>query len=58
MPEAVVAHDEQRIREYYAEVGCGVMELAFGNWCGRTSLLGLQDVVIAVKERPPSSIKT
>jgi hypothetical protein len=58
LPEAVVAHDERRIRQYYAEVGCSVMELEFGNWCGRASLLGLQDVVIAVKEPPQSSVGT
>jgi len=50
MPEFVVAHDEGRIRGYYAETGCSVIDLAFGNWCGRTSLLGLQDLVIAAKE--------
>jgi SAM-dependent methyltransferase len=55
IPEGVVAHEERRIREYYAEVGCSVLELAFGNWCGRTSLLGHQDLVIAVKEPRPSS---
>jgi ubiquinone/menaquinone biosynthesis C-methylase UbiE len=55
LPESVVAHDEGRIRKYYAEVGCSVVELEFGNWCGRTSLLGLQDVVIAVKEVVSSS---
>jgi ubiquinone/menaquinone biosynthesis C-methylase UbiE len=53
LPEAVVAHDEGRIRKYYAEVGCSVVEVVFGNWCGRTSLLGLQDLVIAIKEPPP-----
>jgi hypothetical protein len=41
---------ERRIREYYAETGCSVVHLEFGNWCGRSSILGLQDVVIAIKE--------
>jgi SAM-dependent methyltransferase len=50
MPESVVAHEERRVRDSYAEVGCSVQEVAFGNWCGRTSWLGHQDVVIAVKE--------
>ena len=50
IPEFVVAHDERRIREYYAESGCSVLDLAFGNWCGRSSWLGLQDLVIATKE--------
>ena len=50
MPESVVAHDERRVRQQYADVGCTVLELAFGNWCGRASFLGHQDLVIAVKE--------
>jgi hypothetical protein len=49
MPEAAVAHDEARVRAYTASAGLSVCELAFGDWCGRPSLLGLQDVVIAVK---------
>jgi hypothetical protein len=49
-PEAVVAHDERRIRKYYAETGCTLVELGFGDWCGRSSILGLQDFAIAVKE--------
>jgi SAM-dependent methyltransferase len=50
MPESAVAHEERRVREQYAEVGCSVLEVAFGNWCGRSSQLGHQDLVIAVKE--------
>jgi SAM-dependent methyltransferase len=58
LPEAVVGHDERLIRKCYAEVGCTVQELAFGNWCGRTSLLGHQDLVIAMKEPPSAVAKT
>jgi len=54
VPEAVVAHEEGRIRGYYSEVGCSVQELVFGNWSGRTSLLGHQDFVVAIKEQPSS----
>ena len=50
VPESVTAHDEGRIRTYYGEVGCSLVEIDFGNWCGRTSQLGHQDLVIAVKE--------
>jgi SAM-dependent methyltransferase len=50
IPEAVVAHEERRIRQYCGEVGCSVQEIVFGNWCGRNSQLGHQDLVIAVKE--------
>jgi ubiquinone/menaquinone biosynthesis C-methylase UbiE len=49
-PEFVVAHDESRIRHYYAETGCGSLNLEYGNWCGRASSLGHQDLVIAVKQ--------
>jgi SAM-dependent methyltransferase len=58
LPESVVAHDERRVRQYCAEVGCSVLDIAFGNWCGRSSLLGHQDLVIAVKEAPPSSARS
>ena len=50
MPEFVVAHDERRLREFYSEDGCSVVDMAFGNWCGRASFLGHQDLIIAVKE--------
>ena len=49
-PEFVVAHDEDRIRDYYAETGCSILNLELGDWCGRTSSLGHQDLVIAVKK--------
>jgi hypothetical protein len=26
------------------------VEITFGNWCGRPSLLGLQDMIIALKK--------
>jgi len=56
MPESAVAHDEGRMRRYYAEVGCSVVDLSFGNWCGRSSQLGHQDLVIAVKEPPRAAV--
>jgi hypothetical protein len=49
MPEEATAHDEARIRSYAAEAGFSVFEMTFGNWCGRPSLLGLQDLVILIK---------
>lgn len=49
MPEQATAHDELRIRHFYAEAGLTVYEMAFGNWCGRPSLLGLQDMVVSIK---------
>ncbi len=52
VPESVVAHDESRIREMYARVGMSLAEVMYGDWCGRQSLLGLQDFIIAIKELP------
>jgi SAM-dependent methyltransferase len=48
IPEVAVAHDEQRIRHFYAEMGLAPVEISYGDWCGRPSLLGLQDLVIAM----------
>lgn len=49
VPEIAVGHDEARIRGYYREAGLSVAEIAYGDWCGRPTLLGLQDLVIALK---------
>jgi len=49
IPEAVVAHDEARIRGFYAELGMHVLDLSFGDWCGRPTLLGHQDLIVAQK---------
>jgi SAM-dependent methyltransferase len=50
VPEHVVAHDEARIRGCYGEAGLAVCDVTFGDWCGRPSLVGLQDLIIAVKK--------
>jgi ubiquinone/menaquinone biosynthesis C-methylase UbiE len=49
MPEQATAHDEERIRLYYLEAGLSLTDISFGNWSGRSSLLGLQDLVIALR---------
>jgi SAM-dependent methyltransferase len=49
MPEEATAHDEQRVRSYAAEAGFSTYEMTFGNWCGRPSMLGLQDVAIFIR---------
>jgi hypothetical protein len=51
LPEAAVAHDEQRIRSFCAEAALAPVEISYGDWCGRPSLLGLQDLVIAMPSR-------
>ena len=49
-PEALVAYDEQRIRELYKRVGLEIVEpIHYGSWCGRKNSTGHQDVVIAIK---------
>ncbi len=50
LPELIVAHDEARIRACYADTGMSLWEVQYGNWCGRKSAGGLQDVIVAVKE--------
>jgi hypothetical protein len=49
VPESGVAHDEHRIREYYREFGCHLLDIGFGSWCGRPTYLGHQDLIIAIK---------
>ena len=48
LAEAAVAHDEQRIRQYYAQLGLSPVEVSYGDWCGRPSLLGLQDLIVGM----------
>jgi SAM-dependent methyltransferase len=55
VPEAVVAHDEARIRGMYADAGMSLSEVVYGDWCGRQSLLGLQDFIVGIKETPAAS---
>ncbi len=49
MPEAAVAHDELRIRNYSIDAGLSVHDITFGDWCGRPSFLGFQDLMILVR---------
>jgi ubiquinone/menaquinone biosynthesis C-methylase UbiE len=49
VPEHAIAHDETRIRAFTAGSGFTVSEIVFGNWCGRPSVLGLQDLMILIK---------
>jgi len=49
-PEATVFHEESGIREMYAGAGMNIVEMTFGNWPGRTDLVGcLQDAILSVK---------
>lgn len=49
VPEVTVAHDETRVREWCAAAGLVPVEISFGDWSGRPTLIGLQDVLVAVK---------
>ena len=49
VPESAVGHDEERIRGYYRECALSIAEIAYGDWCARPTLLGLQDLVIAIR---------
>jgi hypothetical protein len=49
VPELATAHDETRIRQYTAEGQFAVADIVFGNWCGRPTLLGLQDMMVLIK---------
>jgi len=46
VPEEATTHDEARVRYHAAEARFCVYEMTFGNWCGRPSLLGHQNLII------------
>jgi SAM-dependent methyltransferase len=50
LPESAIAHDEQRIRQYHEEARLTPIEITFGNWCGRPAMIGLQDLIVSLKE--------
>jgi SAM-dependent methyltransferase len=50
VPELGVAYDERYLRETYAKHGLSdPPDIYFGTWCGRSSGLDIQDVVVATK---------
>ena len=49
-PEGAVGYAEERIRELHQTHGLPIAEpIYYGSWCGRTSYLSYQDIVIAGK---------
>ena len=49
-PEAVVAYDENRIRELYSIFGLDICDsIYYGWWCGRKNGLSQQEVITAAK---------
>ena len=50
VPELGVAYDERYLREIYAKHGLSdPPDIYFGRWCGRSTGLDIQDVVVATK---------
>jgi SAM-dependent methyltransferase len=51
VPEKAVAYEEDWIRALHLRNRLSIVEITYGNWSGRTDLVGcLQDTIIAVKE--------
>ena len=49
-PEAAVAFDESYIRTLYRTYGLIILDpVRYGSWCGRTTNVGYQDIIVAVK---------
>lgn len=50
VPEKMIGHREEYIRELYAKSGLTITDVSFGFWCGRKdNMKRLQDAIIAVK---------
>ena len=49
VPEHATGHDEARMRAFTADAGFSLSEIVYGDWCGRPSLLGLQDAMVVIK---------
>lgn len=59
-PEAVIAYDEELIREIYKNYGLEIQgQIYYGRWCGRKDFLSYQDIIVAKKlktELKPESL--
>ena len=50
-PEAAIAFPERYIRESFVECGLSIDEpIRHGSWCGRSTFLSYQDILIATKD--------
>ena len=53
LPEFAVGHDEERVRRHLEACGLHIQEpVRPGSWCGRSSFVSYQDIVIAVRGEP------
>jgi ubiquinone/menaquinone biosynthesis C-methylase UbiE len=51
VPEKAVAYEEDWVRALHLRNRLSIVEITYGNWCGRTDLVQcLQDTIIAMKE--------
>ena len=54
-PEDVVGYDEQYVRGMYERAGLEITAVYPGSWCGRTTFVSYQDMILAHKQRPGAS---
>ena len=51
VPEKAISFDESYIRQLYAKNNIRIQDpVRYGSWCGRTSFLSSQDIIIGVKK--------
>ena len=56
-PQDALAYDEDLVRRIFAKYNLRIDEpIHYGSWCGRKSYLSFQDIVIATKALPESSL--
>ena len=49
-PETIVSHDETRLGDWYHRHGFEIVDVTYGNWCGREHP-AIQDVIVATKTK-------
>lgn len=49
-PEAAVAYDEEAVRDLFARHGFSLTGLHPGSWCGRSTAVSYQDIIIAQRD--------
>jgi len=51
VPEKAISFDEAYIRQLYANNNIQIQDpVHYGSWCGRTSFLSFQDIIIGLKK--------
>jgi SAM-dependent methyltransferase len=58
-PEEAVAFNEPFIRDLYRKSGlCIVEPIRYGSWCGRTTDIGYQDIIVGVRSKEGKPCET